>query len=383
MKAKWEKRKLGDVAEVIAGQSPKGSFYNNSGDGLPFYQGKKEFRERFIGPPTTWTSQITKVASKGDVLMSVRAPVGPVNLATEKLCIGRGLAAIRNGDGLDRDFLFYFLLSKQDEINGTEGAVFPSINKAEIEQIGIIVPPLPEQQRIVNILDEAFDGITAAKANAEKNLQNARAVFESYLEGVFGQRGEGWVKKPLGDAFITVTGTTPPKSNAGYYGDFMPFVKPPELLDAPLDSAVDGLSEAGANVARTLPPNSILVSCIGNLGKVGLNTIPVAFNQQINAILPDERQTIPEFMFFQTLSGQFKKQLDDMSSGTTVPIVNKSKFNTIGILLPPLCQQKAIIEKIKSLREQTQRLETLYQRKLAALVELKKSMLHQAFNGEL
>jgi type I restriction enzyme S subunit len=383
MKAGWEKRKLGDVAEVIAGQSPEGSFYNNSGDGLPFYQGKKEFGERFIGSPTTWTSQITKVAKKGDVLMSARAPVGPVNIATGKLCIGRGLAAIRNSDSLDRDFLFYFLLSKQDEINGTEGAVFPSINKAEIEQIGIIVPPLPEQQRIVRILDEAFEGISTAKANAEKNEQNAREVFESYLETVFSQRDEGWVKKPLGDAFITVTGTTPPKSNAGYYGDFMPFVKPPELLDAPLDSAVDGLSEAGANVARTLPPNSILVSCIGNLGKIGLNTIPVAFNQQINAILPDERQTIPEFMFFQTLSGQFKKQLDDMSSGTTVPIVNKSKFNTIGILLPPLCQQKAIIKKIKSLREQTQRLETLYQRKLAALDELKQSLLHQAFNGEL
>ncbi|MBW6510985.1 MAG: restriction endonuclease subunit S [Desulfuromonadaceae bacterium] len=127
MKAGWEVKKLGEVAEVIAGQSPEGSFYNSSGDGLPFYQGKKEFNERFIGAPTTWTSQITKVALEGDVLMSVRAPVGPVNFATQKICIGRGLAAIRSNKHLDRDFLFYFLLSKQDEISGTEGAVFASI----------------------------------------------------------------------------------------------------------------------------------------------------------------------------------------------------------------------------------------------------------------
>ncbi len=128
MKNGWQTRTLGDVAEVIAGQSPEGSYYNTSRDGLPFYQGKKEFGERFIQTPTTWTSQITKVALEGDVLMSVRAPVGPVNFATEKSCIGRGLAAIRSGSVLDRNFLFYFLLSKQDEISGTEGAVKATSN---------------------------------------------------------------------------------------------------------------------------------------------------------------------------------------------------------------------------------------------------------------
>ena len=133
MKGGWQTKTLGEVAEVIAGQSPEGPFYNNSGVGLPFYQGKKEFGEKFIGPPTTWSSQITKVALEGDVLMSVRAPVGPVNFATQKSCIGRGLAAIRSGKDLDRNFLFYFLLSKQEEINGTEGAVFASINKNDIQ----------------------------------------------------------------------------------------------------------------------------------------------------------------------------------------------------------------------------------------------------------
>ncbi len=123
----------------------------------------------------------------------------------------------------------------------------------------------------------------------------------------------------------------------------MPLVKPPELCDVALDSAEDGLSETGAAVARTLPPNSILVSCIGNLGKIGLNTVPVAFNQQINAILPDPRKALPEFMFYQVLSCAFKDQLEALASGTTVPIVNKSKFNSIEIVLPPLPEQHRIV----------------------------------------
>lgn len=154
---------------------------------------------------------------------------------------------------------------------------------------------------------------------------------------------EGWQRTTLGLAFNTVTGTTPPKNNADFYGDFMPLVKPPELCDTTLEVAEDGLSESGAAVARTAPPNSILVSCIGNLGKIGLNTVPVAFNQQINAIFPNEGKAIPSFMFYQVLSCDFKDQLESLASGTTVPIVNKSKFNSIEVVLPPLPEQHHIV----------------------------------------
>jgi len=123
----------------------------------------------------------------------------------------------------------------------------------------------------------------------------------------------------------------------------MPLVKPPELCDTTLEVAEDGLSESGAAVARTAPPNSILVSCIGNLGKIGLNTVPVAFNQQINAIFPNEGKAIPSFMFYQVLSCDFKDQLESLASGTTVPIVNKSKFNSIEVVLPPLPEQHRIV----------------------------------------
>jgi type I restriction enzyme S subunit len=147
----------------------------------------------------------------------------------------------------------------------------------------------------------------------------------------------------VGKAFTTATGGTPPKVNDALYGDYIPFVKPPELTDTTIDTAVDGLSRAGAEVARTLPANSILVSCIGNLGKVGLNTIPVAFNQQINAILPNEQVALPWFMFYQVLGPTFKEQLEEQASGTTVPIVNKSKFNSIPIVLTSIEEQRRIV----------------------------------------
>ena len=283
-------------------------------------------------------------------------------------------------------FLFHAMTSQQYKQFITalsDGANINNLKFGDLGKFPIPVPPLPEQQRIVALLDEAFAGLATAQAHAERNLRNARALFESHLNAVFSQRGEGWVETCIGDAFGTSTGTTPPKATASYYGDFIPFVKPPELRDAPLEAATDNLSEAGSEVARTLPPKSILVSCIGNLGKIGLNIVPVAFNQQINAILPDCSKALPELMFYQCMANSFKAELEGLAGGTTVPIVNKSKFNSVRIVLPPLNEQPAIVAQLDALSSETQRLTRLYEQKLAALAALKQSLLHQAFSGAL
>jgi len=153
----------------------------------------------------------------------------------------------------------------------------------------------------------------------------------------------GWRKTTLGETFKVLTGNTPQKSSPNLFGDYIPLVKPPELLDSLVDAAEDGLSKDGALVSRIAPAKSILVSCIGNLGKVGINSIPVAFNQQINSILPDTRSALPEFMFYQVLSRTFQEQLQALSSGTTISIVNKSRFNSIEVVLPPLPEQQRIV----------------------------------------
>jgi type I restriction enzyme S subunit len=176
---------LGTVAEVIAGQSPEGIYYNSIGNGTPFYQGKKEFGEKFLGEATTWTTKITKLAEPGDILMSVRAPVGPINFSTQQICIGRGLAAIRAEKLVDKNYLFYFLLHKQPEISGNTGAVFDSINKDQIASIEIPVPSLEKQIEIINKLEIAFAEIESLKLQIKSGRNYAVALRQSLLSDAF------------------------------------------------------------------------------------------------------------------------------------------------------------------------------------------------------
>jgi type I restriction enzyme S subunit len=191
----------------------------------------------------------------------------------------------------------------------------------------------------------------------------------------------GWEVKPLGEAFKTVTGNTPPKGQAHLYGTDIPLVKPPELLDGEVNEASDGLTLDGADVARVAPTGSILVSCIGNLGKVGLAMRPLAFNQQINAIYPNPSIAEPKFTFYQALSPQFREQLDALSGGTTVAIVNKSRFNSIEVPLPPLEEQQRIVAILDEAFEGLARARTHAETNLQNARELFEAMLHQYFSG--
>ncbi len=385
MKNGWQRKQIGDLCEVIAGQSPEGKFYNTDGKGIPFYQGKKDFGEKFIEDPTTWTTQITKIARYGDILMSVRAPVGPINFATYEACIGRGLAAIRSRGELNRDFLFYQLLYLQPEIAGKEGAVFASISKSEIEALPIAFISLTEQQRIVAILDKAFDGIATAKTNAEKNLQNARALFESHLNTVFTQRGDGWLEKSLEQIGTTQTGSTPTTSRKENYGNFIPFIKPGDFnIDGSLDYKNDGLSEQGLSEARKVPARSVLMVCIGaTIGKCGHCDQNITTNQQINSLIPFNGISY-KFVYYQMLTENFQRRVLLSSGQATLPIINKSKWSFLTIAVPQqLKEQERIAAECEALWVETHRLEVVYQQKLAALEKLKQSLLAQAFNGNL
>jgi type I restriction enzyme S subunit len=387
MKKGWEIKKLCDVCEVIAGQSPKGKYYNNKGNGLAFYQGKKEFTDKYIGEPTTWTTDITKEAVKGDILMSVRAPVGPVNFSTGHICIGRGLSAIRASILIDKEFLFNFLIKHENEIVGNTGAVFNSINKTQIENISIPLPPLPEQKRIVGILDKAFAAISTAKANAEKNLQNARELFESYLQGVFANPGDRWEEKMLGEVGETQTGTTPKTSDKENYGNYIPFVTPADIDisgDGTIRYREEGLSEQGLKNGRKMKINSILMVCIGaSIGKVGFIDRDVSCNQQINS-LTVKSGFCPKFFYYALSTKGFFEQVIKNSAQATLPIINKGKWEKLTISYPASeKEQRAIVDKLDALSAETKKLETIYQQKLADLEELKKSVLQKAFNGEL
>ena len=310
-----EVKKLGDICEVIAGQSPEGKYYNNLGEGLPFYQGKKEFTYKYLGEPTTWTTNVTKEAQKDDVLMSVRAPVGPINFSTQTICIGRGLAAIRASKMIDKDFLFNFLLKHENEIVGNTGAVFNSINKTQIENIKIPLPPLPEQKHIVAILDEAFESIAKAKENAEVNLKNTNEIFESYLQSVFENKGEGWKDKKLGD----VCEIKPPKREARNKlkeTDFVSFV-PMKYLEVGQKYLIPPeektLKEVGGSYTY-FANNDVLLAkitpCFEN-GKLGIAKNlknGVGFGSSEYIVFRTNEILFSEYLYYFLLRSQFREE---------------------------------------------------------------------------
>jgi type I restriction enzyme S subunit len=392
VKSGWQKKTIGDLCEVIAGQSPEGKFYNIDGKGMPFYQGKKDFGAKFIEAPTTWTTQSTKVAKEGDILMSVRAPVGPVNFATDEVCIGRGLAAIRSSDGLNRDFLFYQLWHLQPEISGREGAVFASINKSEIEALPVAYAPLDEQKRIVAKLDEAFVGLAKAKEKAEKNLQNARALFESHLQSVFTQRGPGWVEKPL-ETVASILNGYAFKSTDFSAKEGTKCIKITNVGVREFVSSSDGyLPESFAAEYEKVSVNegSIVIALTRTIIAGGLKVAVVPeeydgalLNQRVASIIANEKELNGAFLFAylstQTVVDYVKERVNTLMQ----PNLSITDLRSMPIPAPPRREQNKITEQLDFLREETQRLARLYEQKLEALESLKKSILHEAFSGNL
>lgn len=396
---RWERKKLGEICKVIAGQSPEGTFYNSEGNGMPFYQGKKEYGVKYIGEPTTWTTKITKEAEAGDILISVRAPVGPVNFATQKICIGRGLAAIRAGKNIDKEFLFNYLIKYESEIEGNVGAVFNSINKTQIESLEIPLPPLPEQQRIVSILDECFAAIDQAKANAEQNLKNTRALFESYLQGVFdpstrsGQgKGDGWELTSLRNEIKLVVGFAFKSKGYTQSKDDILLVRGDNIMQGYFrwkDAKRWKKSEYTDYEKYQLKKNDIVLAMDRPWVKAGLKIARItefelpALLVQRTACLRSKDKLEHSFLYHLLNSRRFMQYLIDAQTGIGVPHISGQQILDFEFRKPPLQQQQAIVRQLDALRAETQKLEAVYQKKIADLDELKKSILQKAFAGEL
>jgi len=400
MKKGWQKRTLADVCQI---KPPKSEARERvAADALVSFAPMEDLGiDRKFLKPTQVKPLSSVVASytyfaDGDVLLAKITPC----FENGKLGIAAGLSngigfgssefmVFRPCTSLDKEYLYYYLSRPDFRNEGAErmgGAVGQQrVSKEFIENYPILLPPLPEQQRIVGILDEAFEGIAIAKANAEKNLQNARALFESHLQSVFTQRGPGWMEKRLEQIGTTQTGSTPKTSERDNYGDFIPFVKPADFnTDGSLDYENDGLTEKGLSDARKVAAGSALMVCIGaTIGKCGYCERDITTNQQINALTPFVGVS-HKFVYYQMLTENFQRRVLLSSGQATLPIINKSKWSALTVVLPPkLEDQKRIAAKFEALCEETQRLESLYQRKLTALEELKKSLLHQAFSGRL
>jgi len=398
----WITRKLGEVCTTIqdgAHESPQKQF-DTPAKGRFLYITSKNIRTNYLD-----LNNVSYVEqdfhdriyprcqpSVGDVLLTkdgVNTGNVTLNTIAEPFSLLSSVCLIKtNPTVLEPAFLCYYIQSPDGlkSITGQmTGMAIKRIILHDIKLATIPVPPLPEQQRIVRILDSAFEGIATAKANAEKNLQNARAIFESHLNAVFTKRGGGWVEKSLEQLGTTQTGSTPKTSERDNYGDFIPFIKPADFnKDGSVNYNSDGLTKRGLSKARKVAAGSVLMVCIGaTIGKCGYCERDITTNQQINILTPLNGVS-HRFIFYQMLTEDFQRRVLLSSGQATLPIINKSKWSALTVTLPPNPEeQNLIVAQFDALSAETQHLESIYQQKLVALERLKKSLLHQAFSGEL
>jgi type I restriction enzyme S subunit len=277
--------------------------------------------------------------------------------------------------------------------DGSSGSAQGGFNATKLGALTIPVPPLPEQKRIVGILDEAFEGIAAAKANAEKNLQNARALFESHLQSVFTRRGMGWVEKPLSELCEI-------KHGYAFEGEFFSNEGEYVLLTPGNFYETGGYRDRGekqkyytGEIPRdyVLNEGDLLVAmteqAAGLLGSPILVPESDKFlhNQRLGLVTkkPDAAWT-NEFFLHVFNTQPVRKAIHASASGVKVRHTSPTKIGEVVVAFPTsLEEQKRIVSTLASLTAETQRLAHLYERKLAALEALKKSLLHQAFTGQL
>mgnify|MGYP000980168461 CR=1 FL=1 len=356
--AKWPMVELGEVCEIIAGQSPEGKYYNENGDGLPFYQGKTEFTDKYIGCPKHWTTKTTKVAKKNDILMSVRAPVGPVNIATQEICIGRGLASIRPTKA-SVSYIFSLLKSMQDSIKGNGGATFDSINKTDIAKIKIPLPPLEIQEQVVAELD-SYVGIIAG---AKQIAQNWKPSYKTNPE---------WEIKNLLDVCNLITDGT--HKTPEYTTEGIPFLRVTDITESNESKKFISKEEHKELIKRCKPEKGdVLYTKNGTIGIAKTIDWDYEFSIFVSLALLKPKNEILNSKYLEhflnsDLALDQAKAHSKLGTITNLHLIEIKQFQ---IPLPPLSIQKQIVEKIEAERvlvESAKKLIAIYEAKTKAVL---------------
>jgi type I restriction enzyme, S subunit len=289
---------------------------------------------------------------------------------------------------LDVRFLYHLLHYRSDYFPSVAvGATVKSLRRRHFDNLPVPVPPLPEQQRIVAILDEAFDGIATAKANAERNLQNARAIFESHVQSVFSQRGEGWIEKRLTEVsrvFGRGKSKHRPRNDPKLYKGPYPFIQTGEISNADhwLTAYTQTYSELGLAQSHLWPKGTICIAIVGaTVGETAILDFEACFPDSVIGIVVDDKLADMEYVEF--LLQAFKALLKEKGKGTARDNINLGTFENQKFPFPTLKIQQEIVATLNDLAAETQHLANIYERKLAALEALKKSLLHSAFSEVL
>jgi type I restriction enzyme S subunit len=307
------------------------------------------------------------------------------------------LIRIKFKEKIENKLYWYFTKTKSywEQANSlASGAAQPHFNGAAVKQVIFSYPKsLPEQQRIVAILDEAFTAIAKAKAIAEQNLKNAKELFESYLQGVFENKGEGWEEKKLIEITTKIgSGATPRGGNESYKTEGISLIRSMnvhdfEFRERNLAFIDDQQAKELNNV--TLQENDVLLNITGasvaRCCVIPKEYLPARVNQHVSIIRAKKELIDPIFLNLLLTSKFYKDQLlFTGEQGATRQAITKAQLEVFKIAFPKsIKEQKSLMNKLDALSTETKRLEVLYQQKINDLEELKKSVLQKAFNGEL
>ena len=399
MKQGWQIKKLGDLYPLKTGRTP------SRGD-ASLWDTKKATNNLWVsiadisaneGKAITDTKEYISdkacdkfpMVPEGTLLVSFKLSLGRMSFVGKALRTNEAILSLSPISEINQRFLYYYFLFF-DWDKAAEGDVKvkgKTLNQKKLAEIPILYPSISEQQRIVNLLDVEFAKIDALKANAEKNLQNAKDLFQAALKKELEPKKD-WKVQTLKDIGLTQTGTTPKTSVKGNYGDFIPFIKPADVnIDGlgNLNYNNEGLSEQGAKSGRVFDANSILMVCIGaTIGKVGYAKQRVSSNQQINVLTPYNGYD-SKFLYYCMASPSFQFEVikEGESAKATLPIINKSKWESLSIATPTIADQQYIVARLDALNEKCNALQANYEKTLNLCDDLKQALLRKAFNGEI
>lgn len=394
----WDTERFGDVCNFVRGPfggSLKKQIFKE--EGYAVYEQQHAIYDQFSNiryfiDDDKFSEMSRFELFPGDLIMSCSGTMGKIAIAPfgiKKGIINQALLKLTPNDMLLPKFLKFWMESRnfQEQIESlSQGVAIKNMASVKIlKEITVPTPELSEQQRIVAILDQTFADIENACANAEQNLKNARELFDSYLQQVFSQRGEGWVDRSILD-MTTVLGDglhgTPKYSEDGEYF----FINGNNLNDGIVDikAKTKRVSEGEyQKYKKPLNDRTIFVSINGTLGNVAFYNNEKIILGKSACYFNLEADVNKKYVKFVIESPIFQKYCEEEATGATIKNVSLKTMRNFLVPLAPACLQTEIVDTLSALKKKTIQLESIYTQKLATVDELKKSLLQKAFSGEL
>ena len=406
MKAGWQVKKLGELFEITSSKRVFESEWKK--EGVPFFRAREIVKlakqgfvvnELFISEEM-YEEYKTKygIPAEGDIMVTGVGTLGICYVVRkdDRFYFKDGnIIWLKKRSNTESRFVEYAFQSDilRKQIDDSVGATVGTYTIIKAKNTQIPIPTITEQQRIVALLDEAFDSIATAKANAEQNLKNAREVFDSYLQSVFTQRGEGWVEKRLGEVCHKIQDgahNSPQNQFLEQGKNRYLYVTSKNIRNNYLDLAnVSYVDEAFHNsiYPRCNPEvGDILLTKDGaNTGNVAINTIdePFSLLSSVCLIKPNTNKLLANFLKFYIQSPSGTLSITGKMTGAAIKRIVLKDIKNATVPIPSINVQRSIVTRLDALSAETQRLESIYQQKIAALDELKQSLLQRAFAGEL